>query len=163
MRTVKSFAEERNLEKDTVSQYIRRHREFDGHTRIEKKDMYLDSVALELLDKKYPLPKPVQVIQGIPLEEHEELVKKYGETLKAFERVMMDSQDKSQVIEQLRADKLLLETATSQNKALIEEKDRNIAELEKRAKELEERLSASESECEKIKSRGFWDRVFNKY
>lgn len=60
---ISEFIEFRNVEYDTIRRYISRKPEiFKGHTgrpgRIE-----LDDYAVEQLEKKYPLPHPVQVVE----------------------------------------------------------------------------------------------------
>lgn len=60
---VSDFAESRGVDRNAVTQYIRRHSEiFEGHTQVESMRMYFDDAAMEYLDKKYPLPSPVEVI-----------------------------------------------------------------------------------------------------
>lgn len=63
MLKISKFIEFRNVEYDTIRRYISRNPEiFKGHTgrpgRIE-----LDDYAVEQLEKKYPLPHPVQVVE----------------------------------------------------------------------------------------------------
>lgn len=60
---VSSFAESRNVDRNAITQYIRRHPDlFEGHTIVESQRMYFDDAAMEFLDKQYPLPSPVEVI-----------------------------------------------------------------------------------------------------
>ena len=60
------FAYSRNLQPQTVMKYIQRHsKDFKGHIKKVNRQTLLDEVALELLDKKYPLPKPVEVVADI--------------------------------------------------------------------------------------------------
>lgn len=81
MRKVADFAEERNVDRNAVSQYIRRHGEdFKGHTKVDGHNLFFDEDAFVILDKKYPLPKPVMVIEGVPHEEYEAVQKSLSET-----------------------------------------------------------------------------------
>lgn len=60
---LKDFAKERNENPHTIATYIRRHpEEFEGHTEMKGNRLVLDDYALGLLDKVYPLPKPVEII-----------------------------------------------------------------------------------------------------
>lgn len=43
MRKVADFAEERNVDRNAVSQYIRRHGEdFKGHTKVDGHNLFFD-------------------------------------------------------------------------------------------------------------------------
>ena len=93
------FAKSRNQKTQTISIYINRHKEdFENHITKKGKTLKLDETAIELLDKQYPQPKPVQVVQGIPQEEHEALQKKYINLLEIDSR-------KDEMIRQLMQEK----------------------------------------------------------
>ena len=65
------------------------------------KTIELSDEALELLEKQYPIPKPVQIIKGVPQEEYDKLLKMYA----AAEKEIAD-------IQSLRMEetKMLMET-----------------------------------------------------
>lgn len=60
------FANSRNVQPQTVMKYIYRHKQtFKGHVKKVDRLTILDEVAIEILDKKYPLPKPVEVVVDV--------------------------------------------------------------------------------------------------
>lgn len=63
--TVTDFSRERNLDRDTVNAYIRRHPEIKEHISRVGKNAVIDteSNGYALLDEKYPFPQIVQVIE----------------------------------------------------------------------------------------------------
>lgn len=63
--SVADFAEERKQDRDTVNAYIRNHPEIQKETVKRGKSRYLDteSAAFKALERKYPLEKPVEVIE----------------------------------------------------------------------------------------------------
>ena len=78
---VTDFLKGREVERQAVTRYINRHEEiFKGHTEKVGKEIELDSVAVEELEKVYPLPKPVTLINGVP---HEEFIRVQNELIMA--------------------------------------------------------------------------------
>lgn len=60
---IKDFIDGRNVSYQTVRKYIVNHPDlFKGHIG-RSNNIVLDDVAIEILEKKYPFPEPVQVIQ----------------------------------------------------------------------------------------------------
>jgi hypothetical protein len=55
------FAASRNIDKDTVNTYIRRHPEIKAAVRKDGKNVVIDTetAAYALLDKQYPLPQMI--------------------------------------------------------------------------------------------------------
>lgn len=73
MLQIQDFIQGRNLNYDTVRKYIKRNEKlFDGHIG-KRNNIILDDYAVDLLEKKYPLPNPVEVIQDT--ESREQLIK----------------------------------------------------------------------------------------
>ena len=61
---LKEFAEQRNVKPNTVAVYMKSHeKEFKGHTWLKNGRKWLDEDAIRLLEQKYPMPLPVQVIE----------------------------------------------------------------------------------------------------
>lgn len=139
--TITEFARSRNEQVNTVSKYIREHQEFKGHTSRKGKNVVLDDVALDLLDKKYPLPKPVTVINGIPEEEHYKMIQEKDEQIQGLQDKLISLQETQS--------QLMLELGELRSKALLlEDKERE-----------NERLT---SELDRVMKRGFLDRLFNR-
>ena len=80
---ISEFARERGVKPTTVSLYIRRHKEeFDDHIQPSTtgNSLELDDTALKILDEKYPLQQPIQVLDHDPelerkVNEQNELIK----------------------------------------------------------------------------------------
>lgn len=146
---ITEFSESRSIKVQAVSNYISRHPElFEGHTTKEGNLTILDDAALELLDKKYPLPQPIQIINGIDSEE--------------YQRVLNELNQKNNLIIQMQQElsdvKLKLVEETSQKLFLAEKnenKDKTIAEQNKS-------LETANNEILRLKNRNLINRIFNK-
>jgi len=63
---IQEFIQGRNVKYGTVTQYIKRHNDvFKDHIGRSKGKIELDDFAVAELDKIYPLPKPVEVIEDV--------------------------------------------------------------------------------------------------
>lgn len=153
------FAESRNVKINAISNYMSRHAEkFAGHTKKVGKSIELDEVAMSILDEKYPLPRPVQIMNGVDPEEH----KAVQDKLTAAQDFIIKLQDKmmedQKLLAQAEAQKQLLEDKEAQlNAAKVEgeKKDTEIDSLKKANEDLR-------AELERLKNRSFLDRLFNK-
>lgn len=155
------YAEQRNISTNTLSAYVKKHPEIDKHIKHIGKKAYipLDSEGYELLDKQYPLPQPVQVVQGVPEEEHRKLQAQY---IKALEMISRLQENNAALLE----DKQRLLTDQSEQQKEKEKAVAAIHEIQLKAiradsqhrRELEE----LRQEIRRLKSRGFWARLFNK-
>ena len=141
---VTEFLNGRDVERQAVTRYINRHDEiFKGHTKKVGKEIELDSVAVEKLEKVYPLKKPVTIVDGVSQEE--------------FIRVQNELIISQQSISELQ--KRLLDTqeqlaAARATELLLEDRTKRISELETRevAKEQEIRGLQEELAIERSKT-----------
>ena len=146
------FAEQRNEKPDTIRKYINRHmEEFEGHFEITGKQMELDEVAVGLLEQKYPLPRPVQVVNGVDPDEYADALKKISQLQEAVIKLQQARQEDLQKLAAAEATQILLE---DKEEALRELKEEYNSEKQKRT-EVEEELA-------KLRSRNVWQRLFNK-
>lgn len=170
---LKDFAEMRGVKADTVATYIRRHPEIAEHTSTEGYFMVLDDVAIDMLDKKYPMPKPVQVVQDT------ESLKKLAEaqqTIILMQQKMLEMAAENKELA-LQAEKVLMLEAAEQEKA--EAIGKLEAELEYKNDKIDEeqqahqttaaeladaqkQLSEAQQELERLKNRNFIQRLLNK-
>lgn len=108
---ISDFINGRNVTYDTVRRYIRRNEDlFRGHIG-KPGNIVLDDYAAELLEKRYPLPKPVEVI------EDSEMLRKYNaavEQIASLQQVIINLQQQIAVA----APKLAL---ADQNEQRLEE------------------------------------------
>lgn len=66
---ISEFLQGRSVARQAVTRYINRHDEiFKNHVKKDGKELDLDMVAIEALEKAYPLEMPVNVINGVPKE-----------------------------------------------------------------------------------------------
>lgn len=161
------FAESRNEKADTIRKYISRHKkEFEGHTSFSGTKMEIDDEAMNLLDKAYPLPKPVEIIEDT--ESRRKLVQAQ-ELIIQMQQQMMDMQEKVAIAE---ATKALLEDKEQQlaaaNKEKIElkneilEKEKAIIEERNRTDAERQKKEEANEEIARLKGRGLIDRILNK-
>lgn len=79
------FLQGRLVERQAVTRYIERHsEEFEGHISKIGREIVLDDVAIQILDKQYPPPKPVEVINGVDPKAYEKLDKECQEWHKKY-------------------------------------------------------------------------------
>lgn len=150
--TITEFASSRNEQTQTISAFIKRHPEkFEGHTKKVGKTVELDENAIDILDKQYPLPKPVTVINGVDPEEYEkilqdlkELQKKYDAAIENIAKIQTERLAEKELIGKAEAQQLLLENTEKQLNDEKEEKEKLQAEIDR------------------LKNRTFWERVLNK-
>lgn len=131
--TITEFAKSRDIEPQAVSRYIGRHEEFKGHISVNPKngkEKILDDVAIELLGEKYPLPKPIEIIEGIEPKEYQKVVNSMLE--------LQELNNKMQ--EQLLDAQELIAGATAQ-RLMLEDRERQIAELKAEIEKSKEELA----------------------
>lgn len=129
--TITDFAESRGTDRDTVNAFIRKHPEIKEHTQREGKNVVIDTEteAFSLLDKQYPLPKMVQVIEDTEsrkklIEAQETIIKLQAviSEYKGIEARLEASQSVLEVRQALLDDKeKQLESLKEQNHALQNE------------------------------------------
>lgn len=62
--TINEFIKDRNVDPQAVRRYIERHpEEFENHLGKKGREIDLDEVAVEILDKKYPMQQIIQVVE----------------------------------------------------------------------------------------------------
>lgn len=143
------FLKGRNVKINAVSNYISRNPDkFEGHVKHEGKNTILDDEAIRILDEKYPLLKPNVIVNGVPEEEHRDVLNRLS---KAQEVIIMMQNELT--------DQKLLVAEKEHNLALLEDKQsRADADRER----LENEVSQLKEELDKVKNRGFWERILNK-
>ena len=155
---IKDFAEPRNVEVNTIHQYMSRHADdFKGHTRKEGKTTILDDEAVRMLSEVYPLPRPIEVI-----EDTESRV-----ALIAAQQTIIQLQQKYQeaaIALEARENKVaLLEDRSKEKDAEVERQRQELEQLRAKLEAEQEARKASEialaverTEKENVKSMGFF-------
>ena len=156
---VTDFLKGREVERQAVTRYINRHEEiFKEHTKKIGKEIELDADAVAELEKVYPLPKPITIVDGVS---HEDFIRVQNELIAIQQRMnelqssLMDAQE-------------MLATARA-TEMLLEDRTKRIAELEAReeAKEqeiraLQEALATERLELEKERSKSWVQKLLGK-
>lgn len=130
---ITEFANSRNQQPQTISRYISRHPEFDGHTRRVGKVVELDEEAYALLDEVYPLPNPVTIIEGVPQEEYDKLRDKY-------EALLEDIRKLEGFKAEIELKQVRIEAESNARQILLEDKEKQVERAEQRADELTQEL-----------------------
>lgn len=128
---IKEFAESRGVEKDTVLRYIKRHPEaFDGHTRLSGNRLEVDAAALEILEKQYPLPRPVEIIEDVAT------IRELAETRKQLIELQGKYNEACCRLAQAEATQILLDDRTAQLQREQERADREQIRADQSEQEL---------------------------
>ena len=143
---IKQFAELHNQNQRTIIMYIKRHKEmFDGHVTKIGNSKYLDNEAIKILEHKYPLPKPIPVVENI------ETQKKYMLSLEKINYLQEKILDLQKQLQESKTLRLLLEKSQEQTQKLSDE-----------LISLKVKMESQEEQYNKLKNRNLWDRIFNK-
>ncbi len=139
IRKMSEFAKDRGVPNQTVFMYMKRHdMEYD-------REKGLTDEQLRILDEVYPLPKPVQVINGVPEEEHFRKLQEKDEKIQALQNSIIELQksltEKQDLLNQANTERLLIEAKTET--------------LEEKNKDLTDQITA-------LKGRSLWDRILNR-
>lgn len=146
--TITEFAKSRNIEPQAVSRYLNRHEELKKQCQKEGKNLLLTDDVLRVLDKKYPIPKPTIIMNGVPEEEHRDALEKL---LKAQELIIQ--------LQNELTDQKLLQAENEAHRALLEDRERR---AEEDAKEAKEKVAELTAELEKERQKTWWQKLTGK-
>ena len=151
---ITEFAEQRNEDRDTVNAYIRKHPEIQEYVSKKGKHTVIDtnSEGYQLLEKQYPLPQMVQIIEDT--ESRKELIK----AQQVIIQLQQQLSEANKKIAQAEAIKMLLEDKESQ---LIKAEQR-IEKEEKRAEKEEERANLLQKQLDMEKSKTWFQKLLGK-
>lgn len=184
---ISDFVKGRDVKETTVRMFISRNAEqFDGHITKVKKWLELDEVAVDILSNQYPIkPDPV-VVNGIPKEEHMNLLEEYNIALKEIAKLQTMAAEQARKIAGAEAKELLLEEKErqleekqsqmdTQAKMLtaarkeIKEKNAQIDalnnrkyELDLETIELQRQVEQLQADLERESSKTWWDKLRKK-
>lgn len=149
---VTEFLKGRDVERQAVTRYINRHEEnFKGHTKKVGKEIELDSVAVEELEKVYPYPKPVTIINGVPQEEF----------IRVQNELILSQQRTSELQNRLLEAQEQIATAKA-TEILLEDKKQRISELEEKLEADKDEIKELQEALEKERSKSWWDKLIGK-
>lgn len=149
---VTEFLRGRDVERQAVTRYINRHEEiFKGHIQKVGKEIELDADAVAELEKVYPYPKPITIIDGVPQEDfirvQNELIASQQRTNELQSR-LLDAQE-------------MLATARA-TEMLLEDKTKRIAELEAKEEAKEQEIRALQEALATERSKTWVQKLFKK-
>lgn len=127
------FAKQRGIPRDTITQYIRRHPDlFEGHTEVNGKSLFLDKEAERLLNEKYPLYSPVELIEDVELiKELSETRKELAQAERHIAELYKKLADQTAVIAQVETTKILLEDREEQLQRVYDQCDKLQQDLDR--------------------------------
>lgn len=136
---ITEFAQSRCVEPQAVSRYVSRHRGLKNLTYKDGKNVVLTDAAIEILNHKYPLPKPIEVVEDTESR-----------------RALIEAQKMIISLQQQLAEQQKLIGETVLQRQLIEAKDNRIAELETK-------LHAAEDLNQRANTATLWQRIRRKW
>ena len=165
--TIKEFCGVRpNIQVPSVIKYMKRNSDlFEGHISGSGQQTELDAVAIKLLEEKYPMP--MELIPSPNMELLAELDKAKNMIIKLQEEALVQEK----LLAKAELDKIMLEERSiqlleaksscaelqTQNSSLHEE----IGSLKAQLEAAQQEASRAVEEAEKLRSRSFWQRLFN--
>lgn len=167
---ISEFIRGKNVNYDTVRRYINRNPEmFKGHVGRANK-IELDDIAVQLLEKKYPFPEPVQVIQDQEAREKlQEVTEKYAA---AMEKITALTEQNAQLLVIQSKQRFLEEEIKERDQELLrlqrenenwmhtfKSQEREIYEYEADLKESNKQIAELRSQLEREKNKTWWDKL----
>ena len=153
------FARERGVEPSAVHKYLERNPELKAKCERSGNKLILTEEVIKVLDKQYPYPKPVVVINGRTEEEYNEALeeviitqKKLNAAKEEIIRLQNELTDQKMLLLEQEHGVALMEEKNNYEKQLLEAE---ISDFKARNEELQAKLW-------KMENRGILERIFNK-
>ncbi|AOZ97951.1 hypothetical protein [Butyrivibrio hungatei] len=154
------FAQSHNIEMQVISKHIKAHAdEYKGKIKENGKSKELSDEAVMILEKYYPTPKPIQVINGVPEEEHrkklEELENAQKDLITAKDMIISlkdQLTDYQLKLKDAENEQLRIEEKGKIKDTLIEKLEKSAEEQKNKSAEQELKLSDLQTENEKLKA-----------
>lgn len=164
--TLKEFAESRNVEYNTLMQWLFRRPDLREQMQKEGKSYILDpeSNVYEILDRKYPFPRPVQIVQDEEaraelaaaqkkIQELQERLIQIAPQLTRLESMDLLLEQREQELEKAKKDAEEKTAETEAQKLRAERAEAAEAEARAGAKEAEARAASLEAEVSAQRAR----------
>ena len=149
---ISEFLQGRSVARQAVTRYINRHDEiFKNHVKKDGKELDLDMVAIEALEKIYPLEMPVNVIDGVPMESFVKIQNELIASQKKIEGLQGQLLDVQEQIVTAKAQQFLLEDKTNQ-----------ISELKEQIGLKNDEIENLKAQLSEEKSKGFFAKIFGR-
>lgn len=152
--SITEFSKERNIDRDTVNAWIRRHEEVNQSCLVSGKDKIIDteSAAYENLCKKYPLPQLVQVVED----------KETKKKLEAAQELIVQLQKQIIELQQDNFDKALKLTQAEAAQQLLEDKEQQLTAAQEKNEELKKELDETQAALRQEKDKSWIDKLFKR-
>lgn len=145
---ISEFVIGRNVEKQAVYRYINRHEELLEKCTKDGKELDVPMEVIAELEKQYPLAKPNVIINGVPDEEHREVLNRLA--------------DSNEQLAKAKDMMLEMQKMLSTQQLLVAEQKGNLALLEDRESRLEEENERLKAELEREKSKTWFQKLCGK-
>ena len=153
MLRVSDFAEERHVDRNAVTQYIRRHPEiFEGHTRREGNQLLADEEAAEALNRQYPLPQLVEVVED--RESRQKLILAQEKIIQLQEQMA----GMAQISAKAEAQQLLLDDTRER----LQDTEKRLQEAQEGLKKVQDDLMSTREELAAEKAKTWFQKLFRK-
>lgn len=150
---VTDFLQGREVERQAVTRYINRHEElFAGHIKKVGKEIELDADAVAVLEKVYPLPAPVEVVED--KESREQLIQ--------TQKLVIQLQQKLVDLQAEQTRYAQIEAQAHATALLLEDKEKLIDELKARETAKESELEALRDALEAERRKTWWEKLRGK-
>lgn len=159
--TISEFADSRKVDRDTINAWIRKHPEVGDSCKMQGKDKVIDitSDAYKILEKKYPLPQLVQIVEDT--ESRKKLIK-------AQELIIQMQGKMAELQEKVSEQSMIIATAEA-TKVLLEDKEKQLKDKEEALFREIERADREQVEAERLrkeleleKNKTWWDKLRGK-
>ena len=181
--TLKEFAESRNVEYNTLMQWLYRRPDLREQMEKDGKSYILDpeSKVYGILDKKYPFPRPIQIVQDEEartelaaaqkkIQELQEKLLQVAPQLARLETMDLLLEQRGQELEKAKKDTEEIKTEAEAQKLRAEEATARAAALEAeamaqraRAEAAEEDSRQKEERVEKMQNARLLARIFKSW
>lgn len=149
--TISDFARTHGVDPQAVRRYLIRHPEIKKYTKRAGKEIHILPDGEAMLEKIYPLPKPIEVVED--RESREKLIR-------AQEMIIKLQQRQTELVAQI-ADQAAQLAQLEAAKLLLEDREQRIREKDEALRAAEERVVEAEAEVARLKGRGLWERIIN--
>ena len=130
------FLKGREVKINAVSNYISRNPEkFEGHVTREGKNTILDEEAVRILDEKYPMPKPVVIVNGVPEEEHRAVLERLNKAQEVIIMLQNELTEQKLLVAEREAYNMLLEDKQKRSEASLQEAKEKVSQLNAKLEE----------------------------
>ena len=167
---IKDFIVGRNVELQAVQKYIIRHPElFEGHIDKSERNMDLDEVAVDLLNKKYPLIQKIEIYNGVSHEEHKAVLEELNKKNNYIIQLQNELNAVNKQLGDIGSSLARLEEKDKSKDKIIAEQEESLKTAENTQRNLNNRvdqllmqLEIRNNRIKEMENRKWWERLLNK-